>query len=43
MRIRPRSYVFLIAVTAATLLAAGLAGSRLIGQTASSGSTAAPT
>jgi hypothetical protein len=43
MRIRPRSYVFLIAVMAATLLAAGLAGSRLIGQTASSGSTAAPT
>src|SRR5207245_231036 len=43
MRIRPRSYVFLVAVTAAALLAAGLAGSRLIGQTASSGSTAAPT
>src|SRR6266566_3917113 len=43
MRIRPRSYVFLVAMTAATLLAAGLAGSRLIGQTASSGSTAAPT
>src|SRR6266700_511963 len=43
MRIRPRSYVFLVAMTAATLLAAGLACSRLIGQTASSGSTAAPT
>src|SRR5438309_7778864 len=40
MRIRPRSYVLLIALTAAALLAVGLTGTRVTGQTASSGSTA---
>src|SRR5438270_5246274 len=40
MRIRVRSYVFLIALTVATVLAVALAGTRVTDQTASSGSTA---
>ena len=39
MRSRTRSHLFLIALTAAIILALGLAGTRLIGQTHSSGSS----
>jgi len=40
MRIRVRSHLFLIALTATTVLAAGMAATKLIGQTPSSGSSA---
>jgi hypothetical protein len=43
MRIRARSLVFLVALTAATVLAVGLAETTVIGQTHSSGSTAEST
>jgi hypothetical protein len=43
MRIRARSLVFLVALTAATVLAVGLAETTVIGQTPSSGSTAEST
>ena len=43
MRIRARSHVFLVTLTAATVLAVGLAGTKVIGQAPSSGSTAEST
>jgi hypothetical protein len=43
MRIRARSLVFLVALTAATVLAVGLAETTVIGQARSSGSTAEST
>src|SRR6195256_6102021 len=43
MRIRARSFLFLVALTAATVLAVGLAGTTAIGQDRSSGSTAEST